>query len=348
MSKLAHGADLAIIEGVMGLFDGPGSTADLAALLQLPVILAVDCARMAQSVGALANGFAHHREDVRIAGVILNRVASERHAQVLKEAISLPVLGAIGRNPRLDLPSRHLGLVQASETAELDRFIENAADIVEGTIDLDRLLALAAAPQLPSAANELLPPLGQRVALASDKGFAFAYPHVLQGWRDQGVEIFPFSPLADEEPRGDADAIYLPGGYPELHGGQLSANGRFLDGLCSAASRGALIYGECGGYMVLGRSLTDAQGKSHAMAGLLPVETSFANRRLSLGYRELQPLRGAPWEGLVRGHEFHYSTIASEGAGERLFTARDAQGNDVGRIGLRIGNVMGSYAHVIA
>jgi cobyrinic acid a,c-diamide synthase len=278
----------------------------------------------------------------------LNRVASAKHAAVLKEAINLPLLGTVARDNALDLPSRHLGLVQASETAELEEFIERAADRIDAAVDLDRLGALATTPQALSVANICLPPLGQRIAVARDEAFAFAYPHMLQGWRNQGAEISKFSPLAGEGISADADAVFLPGGYPELYAGKLSANGRFLADLRGAARRGALIYGECGGYMVLGESLTDAGGRSHAMAGLLPVETSFAERKLSLGYRALEPLSGSPWSGSLRGHEFHYSTIVAEGTGDRLFAARDARGNDLGKVGLRAGRVMGSYAHVIA
>jgi cobyrinic acid a,c-diamide synthase len=347
VADLGRDAELIVIEGVMGLFDGPGSTADLAALLDVPVILAIDAARMAQSAGALVGGFAHHRDAVRIAGVLLNRVGSDRHEAILRQSIALPVLGAIRRDARLELPSRHLGLLQAAEMPSLESFIEDTSMAIERAVDLDQLMALASPPRLPAPSKERLPPLGQRIAVARDEAFAFAYSHLLQGWREQGATIDLFSPLADEAPRERMDAIYLPGGYPELHAGRLSVNGRFLDGMRDAARRGVLVYGECGGYMVLGRSLTDADGRRHEMAGLLPVDTSFAARKLSLGYRELTPLSSAPWSRSLRGHEFHYSTIASEN-GEPLFAARDAQGNDLGRIGSRIGSVMGSYAHVIA
>jgi cobyrinic acid a,c-diamide synthase len=348
LSELARDTDLILIEGVMGLFDGPGSTADLAALLGVPVVLLVDCARMAQSIGALVNGFARHRSDVRIAGVILNRVASPKHETVLVESISQAVFGAVHRDLSLELPSRHLGLVQSSETGDLERFIETAADIVETATDLDALRAVAPEPKFPTGEGDAPSPLGQRITVARDEAFAFAYPHLLHSWRSAGAELTFFSPLADEQPSSGADAIYLPGGYPELHAARLSANGGFLDGLRKTAERGALIYGECGGYMVLGKSLEDAEGRHHAMAGLLPVETSFATRKLSLGYRELKPLAGAPWDASMRGHEFHYTTVASEGVSDRLFAARDAHGIDLGQIGLRVGRVMGSYAHIIA
>ncbi len=172
----------------------------------------------------------------------------------------------------------------------------------------------------------------------------------MEGWRAAGAEIVPFSPLADEGPETSADAVYLPGGYPELHGGRLAANRRFLDGLSAAAGRGALVFGECGGYMVLGLGLVDADGNRHAMAGLLPLETSFAEQGLHLGYRRVVLSAGGPLGAAgaaFRGHEFHYARILGEGPGEPLFTASDAAGNDLGPAGLAGGPVMGSFIHLI-
>ncbi len=193
-------------------------------------------------------------------------------------------------------------------------------------------------------------PLGQRIAVASDTAFAFAYPHLLAAWREAGAEILPFSPLADQAPDLAADAVYLPGGYPELQAGRLAGNRCFLDGLRAAAGQGRAIYGECGGYMVLGTGLTDAEGQRHAMAGLLPVETSFAERRLHLGYRRTALAAATPLgaAGTVwRGHEFHYASILSEGPGEALFEAWDAEGAPLGRLGRRAGSVFGSFFHLI-
>jgi cobyrinic acid a,c-diamide synthase len=349
LGETGAGADLAIIEGVMGLFDGPqgarGSTADLAAMLGLPVLLVVDARHQAQSVTALVHGFATYRGDVQVKGVILNRVASERHGTVLRDALGRQVLGLLRHDSSWDLPSRHLGLVQAFENQALEQVIESAASAIAQACDLDRLSSFAAPLPGRSADRAALPPLGQTIAVASDEAFAFAYPHNLHQWREAGAEVVPFSPLADEAPSGDADAVFLPGGYPELHAGRLAANQRFLAGLRQA--RG-LVYGECGGYMVLGEGLIDTRGEHHAMAGLLPVVTSFENRRLHLGYRQLRPLAGAPWQGPLRGHEFHYSTVVREGHGEPLFAAADAAGNSLPDMGLRIDTVMGSYAHLIA
>ena len=352
-SDAASQAELLIVEGVMGLFDGPedggGSTADLATILDLPVILVVDAARQGQSVAALVEGFARHRGDCRIAGVILNRVGSARHRRLAMGAIAgtgIPVLGALPPVPDLALPSRHLGLVQAGEHPDLAHFVSAAADLIATHLDLDALMALAAplsaGPPVPT-----IPPPGQRVAVARDQAFAFAYPHLLAAWRRAGAALVPFSPLADEAPDAAADAVYLPGGYPELHAGRLASASAFLVGLRAAAERGALVYGECGGFMVLGESLTDAEGEAHAMAGLVPVATSFADRSLHLGYRRLTHDGALPWPRALRGHEFHYSTELRRGAGEPLFAASDAAGAPLGAMGLRRGTVMGSYAHVV-
>ena len=352
-----HGSqrDMLLVEGMMGLFDGAadgsGSAADLAAMLGLPVILVVDVAAQAHSVAALVAGFARHRPETCIAGLILNRVGGPRHETMLRtalEPVGIPVFGVVNRDSHLELPSRHLGLVQAQEHETLEAFLETAADIVGGAVDLDALVSLTESNGDAAAASvSTLPPLGQRMAIARDEAFAFAYPHHLSAWRDAGAELAFFSPLEDQAPSGDADAIFLPGGYPELHAGRLAGNTAFLDGLRSAASRGTRIYGECGGYMVLGRGLVDAQGDRHAMAGLLALETSFASRKLHLGYRRLQPVGDFPWGQPMSGHEFHYASTSEESGGEPLFKATDTLGQDLGPAGLRQGSVAGSFMHVI-
>ena len=226
-SEAAEDAGVVIGEGVMGLFDGPpgGSTADLAATLGLPVLLVVDAAAQAQSAAAVVHGFASWRADVRVAGVVFNRVGGDRHAAMLRaamEPLDAPVVGCLPRAAGIALPSRHLGLVQASETPALETFIEAAADLVAARLDLEAFRALLRAVDVLPGGTPAppLPPLGQRVAVASDDAFRFSYPHVLDGWRRAGAEIVPFSPLADEPPDAAADAVYLPGGYPELHAGR--------------------------------------------------------------------------------------------------------------------------------
>ncbi len=343
-------SDVVIIEGVMGLFDGPqgakGSTADLAQDLSLPIVLVLDAGHQAQSIAALAHGFLNFRAGLNFAGLILNRVTSDRHAAILTtalEPLEVPILGVVRRVDSLNWPSRHLGLVQAEENQQLESFIESASLGVARETNLDKLLTIGAELRFAKSNHRILPPLGQRIAVAHDLAFSFAYPHLLKDWQSSGAQISFFSPLKNQSPPVDADAIFLPGGYPELHAGVISECGIFLDGLRTAK---ATIYGECGGYMVLGDALIDAQGRAHKMAGLLPLTTSFATRKLQLGYRQLTPLSG-PWKQPLRGHEFHYSMIENEGSADRLFSATDAAGNSLGHIGLRRGNVMGSYAHII-
>ncbi len=356
---LIRAAGLVVVEGVMGLFDGAaddsGSTADFAALSGWPIILVVDARGQAASAGALVRGFASHRRDVPIAGVVFNKVGGATHGEMLRRAIEplgIPVLGCVPRAADFMLPERHLGLVQAVEHRDLDRFLDSAADRLAASVDVEALLALAraaTAPPTPST-NETLPPLGQRMSIASDAAFAFAYPAQLDAWQAAGVELHRFSPLADEAPRNDDDAVYLPGGYPELHAGRLAGNRVFLDGLCRAVHRGAKVFGECGGYMTLGTGLIDQKGGRHAMAGLLPLESSFAERRLHLGYREATIIADGPLgpPGTpYRGHEFHYATVVDEGPGQALFHCRDARGNSLGATGRSRGNVFGSFVHLI-
>jgi cobyrinic acid a,c-diamide synthase len=350
LNDLNHDTDLVVVEGVMGLFDGPqgarGSTADLAQDMGLPIILVLDSGHQGQSIAALAEGFVNHRKGMTFAALILNRVASDKHAAILTSALAtlgIPILGLVRRSDSLNWPSRHLGLVQAQENQELELFIETTSLAVARETKLDKLLTLGAEIRPESLSGSILPPLGQRIAVADDMAFSFAYPHILQGWRKAGAEISLFSPLKDEAPKAGSDAIFLPGGYPELHAGLISQNQAFLGGLKNSK---ALIYGECGGFMVLGDALIDAKGQSHAMAGLLPLTTSFATRKLHLGYRQLSPLTG-PWTKPLRGHEFHYSSLENEGKADRLFKASGANGEDLGSIGLRRGMVMGSYAHII-
>lgn len=355
----AADVELAVIEGVMGLFDGAangsGSTADLAAALNLPVILVIDVARQSQSVAALIHGFRSFRPDVHIAGVILNRVASPRHEKLLRVAvdrIDMPVLATLPVEPDLKIPSRHLGLVQADEKANLELFLDRAADWLHRHLDraaLEQALRPLAVPA--GAALTPLPPLGQKIAIARDAAFAFCYPHLLQGWREQGAELSFFSPLHDGVPDADADAIFLPGGYPELHAARLAGNLPLMLALKTAAQRGKAIYGECGGFMLLGQSLTDAEGETHPMAGLLPVATSFKTRKRQLGYRRILSLADTPFGAKgsrFRGHEFHYSVQMGQAIGAPpLFAATDATGADLGPTGCRQGSVFGSYLHLI-
>jgi cobyrinic acid a,c-diamide synthase len=362
-ANAADSADVVVIEGVMGLFDGAaagskhrcGATADLAAHFGLPVVLVLDVARQAQSAAAVVRGFASHDPAVRIAGVILNRVASERHRALVADAVAglgIPVLGALPRETALALPERHLGLVQAGEHSDLAALIDRLADVAERHIDLDDLIDLAGFLRPDSAIDRLvaLPPPGQRIALASDQAFSFVYPHVIDAWRKAGAEILPFSPLTDEAPPAEADSCWLPGGYPELHAEALANARNFSTGLRRFAETRP-IHGECGGYMVLGESLEDAAGRRHPMTGLLGHWTSFAKRKLHLGYRTARLLWASVLGGVgtvIRGHEFHYATLMSAGGDDPYAEVTDAAGQRLDTPGGRRGHVTGTFFHAIA
>ena len=498
IADLRRDASAIVVEGVMGLFDGApdgrGSAADLSRRTGWPVVLVVDASGMAASVAALVHGFASYDPAVEVAGVIFNRTGSARHGALLRRAMrpaGVPVFGCVTRSECLELPDRHLGLVQAREHPDLEGFLARAADRIGREVDTEALLAAAkparAEPRFPSrdaplaggfqpaaarpARAELripprddplagglppaaarparveprippwdaplagglppaaarparveprippwdaplaggfqpaavqpvrvepripprddplageprdgghgLPVLGRRIAVARDDAFAFCYPYVLDAWRRAGCTLSFFSPLDDEPPAEDADAVYLPGGYPELHAARLARAERFKAALGRCAARGAAVYGECGGYMVLGERLVAADGVSHRMAGLLPVATSFESPRLSLGYREVALVgdgvlgrKGARF----RGHEFHFATAPAQSAGNAnalfrggcetpastnpsrsqstgnanaLFRTFNAEGEPLGDAGLRVGNVMGSFVHLM-
>jgi cobyrinic acid a,c-diamide synthase len=364
-AQAADGADIVVIEGVMGLFDGAataagqrGATADLAAHFGLPVLLVLDVARQAQSAAALVRGFAAHDPAVKVAGVILNRVGSEHHRALVADAIAVldvPVLGALPREAALALPERHLGLVQAREHSELAALIDRLAAAAERHLDLNAIVARAT-PVMTAGATArpiyvpALPPPGQRIALASDQAFSFVYPHLIEAWRRAGAEIFAFSPLADEPPPDSADSCWLPGGYPELHAEALAAARRFSAGLRRFAETRP-VHGECGGYMVLGESLEDAAGKRHAMTGLLGHATSFARRKLHLGYRTARLLADGVLGRsgtIVRGHEFHYGSLTSAGYDEPFAELTDSEGRAPVKAGGRRGRVTGTFFHAIA
>ena len=347
VQALASGPTPLIIEGAMGLFDGAppdgkGATADLARILDLPVILVIDAGRMAGSVAPLAKGFITHDSAVHIAGVILNNVGSTRHEAMLRRALNgITMLGSLPRSADLQQPSRHLGLVQAQERPDLEHFLSRAADLVTQHCDLPALTQILKLMPTAAPAKQIAPP-AQRIAIAQDTAFAFSYPHLLADWHSAGAELSFFSPLANNAPAKDAEFIYLPGGYPELYAGQLAANTTFLKGLRDTC---ATIYGECGGYMTLGEALTDANGVTHQMAGLLPLHTSFAQRKLHLGYRDVQATAG-PLKGRWKAHEFHYATTVSA-IGMPLFAAQDAEGTALPDLGLIRDNVSGSFVHLI-
>ena len=360
-AQVGAGCDLVICEALMGLFDGvpgsagrTGSSADVAAALGWPVLLVLDASGQSQSAAAAVKGFATYDPRIKVAGVVLNRLGSPRHARLASEAIEalgIPVVGTMPRSDAIALPERHLGLVQAGETGDLDQRLDAMADFVSANTNIDAIRALAVhgSARAIETGIAVIPP-GQRIAVARDDAFSFLYPHILEGWRSQGAEIAFFSPLADETPDDGCDACWLPGGYPELHAGRLAGSSRFLDGL-RRFGQSHPIHGECGGYMVLGKTLTDTQGVVHPMAGLLDVSTSFARRKLHLGYREAQLIEPAclgPAGARLRGHEFHYASVTDQGSDAPLALVSDAYGSESVPTGSRRGLVSGSFFHVIA
>jgi cobyrinic acid a,c-diamide synthase len=359
LGAAAEGAELVIIEAAMGLFDGAGPAghagraADLAARWGLPVVLVLDVSGQSQTAAATARGFQGFEPGVTIAGTILNRLGSAKHEagiQPAMAAIGLPVLGGFLRDPSLNLPERHLGLVQAEETGDLAARIDRLADLAEARLDLDAIQALAVPITATAASRPAIRPPGQRIAVARDAAFTFLYPHLLEGWRQAGAEANFFSPLGNEAPPEDCDACWLPGGYPELHGAALAAASRFKRGLATFAETRP-VHAECGGYMALGRALTDAAGESHEMAGRLSHTTSFAVCKLRLGYRRAVLLAAGslgPAGTNLRGHEYHYATVSHPGSDEPFVRLADALGNDLGFSGSRRGLVTGSFFHLIA
>ncbi|MQY43201.1 cobyrinate a,c-diamide synthase [Epibacterium sp. SM1969] len=358
ISHQAQGADICVAEGSMGLFDGVatqgqtgfGSSAETAKRMGWPVVLVIDVGGQAQSAAATALGFKSYEPDLPFAGVILNRVASPRHERLTRlgmERAGVKVLGSLPRRGDLALPERHLGLIQAVEHPDLENAISGYAEFLRAHVDLEAIKAAALTG--PEAAAAPLPtPPAQRIALARDAAFSFTYPHLLEGWRKAGAEILPFSPLADEAPAADADLVWLPGGYPELHGGQLAAAHTFRTGLQKHAETKP-VHGECGGYMALGEALIDKEGNRHQMAGLLGLVTSYEKRKFHLGYRRAvlqNPMPGFASQAALRGHEFHYSTILDE-PDAPLANVFDADGNPVPETGSVKGNVTGTFFHLI-
>ena len=346
-----------LVEGVMGLHDGgEASTAHISKHLDIPMVLLTDVRGQIETAAVVAEGIRSTLKSmgVKLAGVILNHCSSERHADMVRGAMEdrgIVSFGALRASEGVEIPSRHLGLVQAHEIDALEDILENAARICEGSLDIPALMA-AVKPisgtfgDLAKQKGVIAPP-AQRIAMADDVAFGFGYEHLKKQWRAMGAELAMFSPLADEAPDKDAGFVFLPGGYPELHLASIASADRFLEGLRTMAEAGIPIYGECGGYMVLGRNILGNDGERYPMAGLLGVETGFLKPERHLGYRRLKRIGDAPLPENILGHEFHYSTVIVE-EGEPLFEASDREGKSLGPAGLCNGSVSGSYMHMIA
>ena len=360
-NRYAQGCDVAVVEGVMGLFDGfsgtgdEGSTSQMAKILGLPVILVVDARSMARSAAALVAGYADFDGDVNIAGVIFNRVGSDNHAELLVEAMSLvpdvPVLGCLRRDESLATPSRHLGLVMAGEDgADLGRY-HRLADWAESGIDMDALLeALPETEAVPPF--EPVPEIGSvPIGLARDAAFSFYYEENLRMLREAGARLVEFSPMEDLHLPDNLSGLYLGGGYPQLYAFELGQNTRMRREIKEFCDSGRPVYAECGGFMYLMNDIITGRGR-YAMAGVFPLRAEMGETFRSLGYREIRTRRDSPLGpagGVARGHEFHYSAIQGEIdhlAVASIYAVSGRKGPVDAPEGFLHGNTLGSYVHL--
>jgi cobyrinic acid a,c-diamide synthase len=361
--QAAAGADVLIVEGMMGLFDGKdgltesGSSAEIAKLLKLPVLLVVDAGKSARSIAAAVLGFELFDPELPLAGVILNRVAGERHFQMLRAAIAdrcrTPVLGCMPREPAISIPERHLGL-RTAEEAETDgqpgELIDRLAKIAEEHLNIASLLGLSCgikhhsgAPAVHSSGESV------RIGVARDRAFSFYYEDNLDLLRQSGATIVPFSPLDDGSIPAHVDALYLGGGYPELYASELSRNTTMLAEIRNFAASGRPIYAECGGMIFLSRSLTALDGVSHPMAGVLPFEMEMTDKLVNFGYVTVELKQDCllgPQGSVLRGHSFHYSRIASHAELDTAYRVQYSLSGREENEGFRIGNVLASYIHL--
>jgi len=357
--RASSGVDIAVIEGVMGLYDGhsasdeAGSTAELAKLLGVPVVLVVDASGAARSTAAMALGYRDFDPNLNLAGVIFNGIGSESHYDMCHESVTtatgLKVLGYLPKRLDLTLPERHLGLVPTPENPLPHDFIDNLVAQIEKTIDLNGLLQLARKAAPPRVATSLFPrrhhESSVRIGIARDKAFSFYYQDNLDLLAAWGAELAPFSPLANRALPSDIDGIYIGGGFPEMYAAELAQNKPMLTSIREAGRKGLPIYAECGGLMYLGHSLHDFDGVRHKLAGLLPVESSMKDAKLNLGYRTVRALADNPvlQRGEeVRGHEFHWSQIGGESEGQPAYLILEQKRKE----GFCTGNVLASYIHL--
>ncbi|MFH1134517.1 MAG: cobyrinate a,c-diamide synthase [Pseudomonadota bacterium] len=357
--RWSAGADLAVVEGVMGLYDGfsgrdeSGSTAQMAKLLGLPVLLCVDARSMARSLAALALGFVKFDPALAWAGVAANRVGSSSHAEYLAEAMAdlpdVPFLGGLTRDPALAIPERHLGLVTAEDHPLDHEAQERLADWIEAGLDVDRLLAgLPRVPRPVAAPEPAAVGPKVRIGVPRDRAFCFYYEENLRRLAAAGAEIVVFSALADRSLPPNLDGLYLGGGYPELYAAALSENRGLIADVRALGQAGRPIYGECGGLMFLSETLEDLDGRSWPMAGLLPLGVRMLPRLKSLGYREVvfnKDIFLGPAGASARGHEFHYSEITRAGDMDQVHDIRDRRGRTQAA-GFKVNNVLGSYVHL--
>jgi len=362
-------ADIGVIEGVMGLFDGAdsrsleGSTGEIAVWLDAPVLLVAEAHGVARSLAPLVKGFAEFEPAVRLAGVIANRIGGQRHATWLAEALAgaalPPLLGAMPAGAVPSLRSRHLGLVTANTDVLPQAALDILAQACEKHLDLDRVLRIASQTPLDStpagAPREGTAPR-VRIGIARDEAFQFYYPDNLEMLREAGASLVEFSPLTDPALPAGLGGLYLGGGYPEVHAKLLAANKSMLADIRRFATQSGCIYAECGGLMYLGRSLTTLEGRRLKLCGLLPIDTAMLGRLQSLGYVEASPTGPCIWTNghgagvTLRGHEFHYSHITHDdcaAAGwQPAYTVRNRRREETTSEGYRKGRILASYVHM--
>ncbi|MDP2731173.1 MAG: cobyrinate a,c-diamide synthase [Dehalococcoidales bacterium] len=358
-TRAMRGKDIAVIEGVMGLYDGrssqseEASTAELAKLLGAPVLLVVDCRKGARSIAAVVEGYKVFDPGLNLAGVILNGIGSETHLNFCREAIEyytgVKVAGYLPRRDDLVLPERHLGLIPAVEGPANQEFLERLIAQCETTIDIPEILRISEQVKPPETKPELFPQVKETpavsIAVARDKAFSFYYQDSLDLLEARGAEIIPFSPLEDPGLPEGVSGIYIGGGFPEIYAEQLAANTAMKDSIKEAAKRGMPVYAECGGLMYLGKSIQDLEGKEHSMIGALPLSTRIDKPRLSLGYRTVQALADGPVlrrGEIARGHEFHWSVLHGDTGTPNAYRITDRGGC---LEGYKQGNLLASYIH---
>ncbi len=365
LSKNMKDADIAIIEGVMGLYDGiageriNGSTAHVAKILNAPVVLIIDGSGMSTSAAAVVMGYQHFDPQVNIAGVIINKVSGQRHYELLKEVIEaetgIPCLGYVQKNEAVHLGSRHLGLVPCVETGELDDKIENLADMIEETLDLEGIVALANGVKEPlEEVENPLPVVDQkvRIGIARDKAFNFYYQDNLELLEGLGAELVPFSPLSDHKLPNDLQGLYLGGGFPEVFAPELSSNMSMKNDIKAMADSGMPIYAECGGFMYLNKCIKDFDGKSYDMVGIFKGEAEMTKRLQRFGYVDVAMNRDSvigSKDMEIRGHEFHRSLVAGISDDDYIYDVRKERAGKViktWRCGANYKNVVGGYAHI--
>ncbi len=359
--RATGGCDVAVVEGVMGLYDGfggddeAGSTAHLAKLLGLPVLLVVDASAAARSVGAAVLGFKAFDPELNLAGVVLNGIAGDRHLEFVRPSLAragVPLLGYLPRRNDLALPERHLGLIPTVEGRVAADFYSTLAQQVEGTVALDRVLAITSqaapgAPDAPLVFPERPTPVKTAIAVATDKAFSFYYTDSLDLLEAWGAELVRFSPLEDRDLPPGVGGVYIGGGFPELYAAELSENHTMRDAVRRAAEAGLPIYAECGGLMYLAETLEDFEGRTHPMAGVTPGRSFLKGTHLTLGYRTVRAVVESPLLDAgetARGHEFHLSALREDPRGATpAYEVLDQPGR---MEGFRVGNVLSSYVHL--